>query len=104
LCHNGSLKVDREGARELHTPCQRGAVAPHNVQSIENRLLRLNRDPYFEFSLTVGPDGMRFAVSAPDEARDVIIAVFGIAEPAPVGCDANGDPRRAACRCWTPTR
>jgi hypothetical protein len=40
---------------------------------------------FFEFSLTVGPDGMRFAVSAPDEARDVITAVFGTAEAAPVG-------------------
>jgi hypothetical protein len=40
---------------------------------------------FFEFSLTVGPQGMVFAVSAPDEARDVIAAVFGAAEPVPAG-------------------
>jgi hypothetical protein len=40
---------------------------------------------FFEFSLTVGPEGMVFAVSAPDEARDVITAVFGSAEPVLAG-------------------
>jgi hypothetical protein len=32
---------------------------------------------FFTFALTVGPDGMRFTVTAPDEAADVLTAVFG---------------------------
>ncbi len=40
---------------------------------------------FFEFSLTVGPAGMTFAVTAADEARDVITAVFGSAEVALAG-------------------
>jgi hypothetical protein len=33
--------------------------------------------PFFEFSLSVGPTGMTFAVYAPEEARDVVTAMFG---------------------------
>lgn len=40
---------------------------------------------FFEFSLTIGSEGMVFAVTAPDEARDVVTAVFGAAGPVPVG-------------------
>jgi hypothetical protein len=40
---------------------------------------------FFEFSLTVRPAGMTFVVTAPDEARDVITAVFGTAEVALLG-------------------
>jgi len=40
---------------------------------------------FFAFTLTVAPEGMRFTVSAPNEARDVVTAVFGTATPAPVG-------------------
>jgi hypothetical protein len=40
---------------------------------------------FFTFTLTVAPDGMRFTISAPDEARDAVTAVFGTATPAPVG-------------------
>jgi len=34
---------------------------------------------FFTFSLTLGPDGMRFTVTAPPEAHDVVTAVFGTA-------------------------
>ncbi|WP_175313695.1 hypothetical protein [Streptomyces lunaelactis] len=34
---------------------------------------------FFTFTLTIGPMGMQFTVSAPDEARDVVTAVFGTA-------------------------
>ncbi|MEV6596950.1 hypothetical protein AB0M36_08825 [Actinoplanes sp. NPDC051346] len=37
---------------------------------------------FFTFTLTVGPAGMRFTVTAPPEARDVVTAVFGTATPA----------------------
>jgi hypothetical protein len=40
---------------------------------------------FFTFTLIVATDGMRFTISAPDEARDVVTAVFGAAAPAPVG-------------------
>jgi hypothetical protein len=40
---------------------------------------------FFTFSLTVAPEGLRFTVSAPDAARDVVTAVFGTATPVPVG-------------------
>lgn len=40
---------------------------------------------FFTFTLTVAPEGMRFTISAPDEARDAVTAVFGTAAPAPVG-------------------
>jgi hypothetical protein len=39
---------------------------------------------FFTFTLTVAPEGMRFTISAPDEARDAVTAVFGTATPAPV--------------------
>jgi hypothetical protein len=32
---------------------------------------------FFEFTLTVGPDGMAFAVAAPPEASAVVTAMFG---------------------------
>lgn len=34
--------------------------------------------PFFTFDLTVGPDGLRFTVTSPPEAADVVTAVFGI--------------------------
>jgi hypothetical protein len=34
---------------------------------------------FFTFTLTVAPEGTRFTVSAPGEARDVVTAVFGTA-------------------------
>ncbi|OJF10346.1 hypothetical protein [Couchioplanes caeruleus] len=37
---------------------------------------------FFTFTLTVGPAGMRFRVTAPPEASDVVTAVFGTATPA----------------------
>lgn len=37
---------------------------------------------FFTFTLTVGPDGMRFTVTGPDEARDVITSMFGTATTA----------------------
>jgi hypothetical protein len=37
---------------------------------------------FFTFTLAVAPDGMRFTISAPDEARDAVTAVFGTAAPA----------------------
>ncbi len=37
---------------------------------------------FFAFTLTVAPQGMRFTVRAPVEARDVVTAVFGTASPA----------------------
>jgi hypothetical protein len=40
---------------------------------------------FFTFTLGVGPPGMHFTVSAPDEARDVVAAVFGTATPTAVG-------------------
>jgi hypothetical protein len=36
---------------------------------------------FFTFSLTVGPAGMTFTVTAPEEARDVVTAVFGVYGP-----------------------
>lgn len=36
---------------------------------------------FFTLTLTVGPMGMRFTVTAPEEARDVVTAVFGTATP-----------------------
>jgi hypothetical protein len=38
---------------------------------------------FFTFSLTVGPPGMWFTVTAPDEARDLVTAMFGPAIPVP---------------------
>jgi hypothetical protein len=32
---------------------------------------------FFTFALTVAPDGMRFTVTAPAQARDVVTAMFG---------------------------
>jgi hypothetical protein len=32
---------------------------------------------FFEFTLTIGPDGMAFAVAAPPEASAVVTAMFG---------------------------
>jgi hypothetical protein len=40
---------------------------------------------FLTFTLTVAPEGTRFTISAPDEARDVVTAVFGTATPAVVG-------------------
>jgi hypothetical protein len=40
---------------------------------------------FFTFTLTVGPDGMRFTVTAPEAAGDAVTAMFGTATPAPVG-------------------
>ena len=37
---------------------------------------------FFTFTLTVGPAGMRFTVTAPQDASEVVTAVFGTAEPA----------------------
>ncbi|MEO3854260.1 hypothetical protein [Acrocarpospora sp. B8E8] len=34
---------------------------------------------FFTFALSVGPAGMRFTVTAPDEAHDVVTALFGTA-------------------------
>ncbi|WP_155349016.1 hypothetical protein [Acrocarpospora pleiomorpha] len=34
---------------------------------------------FFTFTLSVGPAGVRFTVTAPDEARDVVTALFGTA-------------------------
>jgi len=34
---------------------------------------------FFTFTLTVGPPGVRFTVTAPDEARDVVTSMFGAA-------------------------
>jgi hypothetical protein len=39
--------------------------------------------PFFTFTLVVGPSGMRFTVTAPAAARDVVTALFGTANPAP---------------------
>ncbi len=36
---------------------------------------------FFTFGLTVGPAGMTFTVTAPEEARDVVTAVFGLYGP-----------------------
>jgi hypothetical protein len=36
---------------------------------------------FFTFTLTVGPAGMAFTVTAPSEARDVVMAVFGAYGP-----------------------
>jgi hypothetical protein len=36
---------------------------------------------FFTFSLTVGPTGMTFTVTAPEEARDVVTAMFGAYGP-----------------------
>ncbi|MEU9010698.1 hypothetical protein AB0D12_13095 [Streptomyces sp. NPDC048479] len=36
---------------------------------------------FFTFALTIGPEGMSFTVTASDEARDVVTAVFGTATP-----------------------
>ncbi|MBT2390723.1 hypothetical protein J7E87_15130 [Streptomyces sp. ISL-1] len=40
---------------------------------------------FFTFTLTIGPMGMRFTVTAPEEARDVVTAVYGTAAPAASG-------------------
>jgi hypothetical protein len=40
---------------------------------------------FFTFTLAVAPGGMRFTMSAPDEARDAVTALLGTADPAPVG-------------------
>jgi hypothetical protein len=40
---------------------------------------------FFTFTLTVAPEGMRFAVTAPPEAATAVTAVFGTAIPAPDG-------------------
>jgi hypothetical protein len=32
---------------------------------------------FFQFTLTVGPDGMEFAVTAPPEASTIVTAMFG---------------------------
>jgi hypothetical protein len=40
---------------------------------------------FFTFALTVGPSGVQFTVTAPDEARDVITAVFGAAPSVAAG-------------------
>jgi hypothetical protein len=40
---------------------------------------------FFTFALTVGPTGLAFAVTAPEEARDVVVAVFGAYGPVPAG-------------------
>ncbi|MEV6600047.1 hypothetical protein AB0M36_24815 [Actinoplanes sp. NPDC051346] len=37
---------------------------------------------FFTFTLSVGPAGMRFTVTAPPQAQDVVTAVFGTAAPA----------------------
>jgi hypothetical protein len=39
---------------------------------------------FFTFALTVGPDGMRFTVTAPEAAGDVVTAMFGTATPTQV--------------------
>ncbi|GAB1692478.1 hypothetical protein [Krasilnikovia sp. M28-CT-15] len=36
---------------------------------------------FFTFTVTVGPAGVRFTVTAPPEAQDVVTAVFGTATP-----------------------
>jgi hypothetical protein len=33
---------------------------------------------FFSFSLTVNAEGVRFAVNAPDDARELVAAVFGV--------------------------
>jgi hypothetical protein len=40
---------------------------------------------FFEFSLSVGPSGMTFAVLAPEEAQDVVTSMFGAYGPVPAG-------------------
>jgi hypothetical protein len=45
---------------------------------------------FFTFSLSVGPTGMRFTVTAPEEARDLVTALFGTA--APSGDAPGGEP------------
>jgi hypothetical protein len=40
---------------------------------------------FFTFTLAVSPQGMRFTVTAPPAAGDVVTAMFGTATPAPVG-------------------
>jgi hypothetical protein len=40
---------------------------------------------FFTFALAIGPGGMRFTVTAPQEAGDVVTAMFGTATPAPGG-------------------
>jgi hypothetical protein len=45
---------------------------------------------FFTFSLTVGPPGMRFTITAPDNAADVVTALFGAAPPAEVSSRAGG--------------
>ena len=40
---------------------------------------------FFTFALTVGPAGVAFTVTAPEEARDVVVAIFGAYGPALAG-------------------
>jgi hypothetical protein len=44
---------------------------------------------FFTFTLAVGPAGVRFTVTAPDEAHDVITAVFGTATPTSTSAGGN---------------
>jgi hypothetical protein len=38
---------------------------------------------FFTFALSIGPEGMRFTVTAPEDARTVVTAVFGAGLPVP---------------------
>ena len=46
---------------------------------------------FFSFALKVAPDGVRFTVTAPDEAATVLTALFGTATPATTTVLAGGD-------------
>lgn len=35
--------------------------------------------PFFTFDLTIGPDGLRFTVRAPEAAQDMLSGLFGAA-------------------------
>jgi hypothetical protein len=53
---------------------------------------------FFTFTLTVAPDGVRFTVGAPDEARDLVTAVFGAAVSGTGGTPLDGIRASAAAR------
>jgi rhodanese-related sulfurtransferase len=80
-----------------------GGVAltfPHDAEHVVE-LARLAAAEYacctfFTFTLTVSNAGVRFEVRAPREARDVLTAVFGYAEPTPAAGATPATPATPA--------
>jgi len=88
--------TDESGQRVFHvdgkllSPRDRLVISDasgREVATVHRKLIALRRTcaaefaccSFFTFTLTVGPPGVRFTVTAPDEARDVVTSMFGAA-------------------------